>query len=199
MKILFDYFWNSISPFSKFALSVFQDSPSHTVLFVFWMILMETVNAPAGWCPWACLKSVSGLGKLEKTWFFRNAHNSLTWYSNIVQTLTKETGYGFSLLPFIDEYSCLDYWNEYFFFCVSVFTLKFSQIAFFRKCVQVDSGTDWIRNGLFLGFFLGRWLFSLALYLYGLKPAWYAETCYFNDIKSFGNFFGGYLILPPNF
>ena len=95
----------------------------------------------------------------KKTWFFRNAHNSLTWYSNIVQTLTKETGYGFSLLPFIDEYSCLDYWNEYFFFCVSVFTLKFSQIAFFRKCVQVDSGTDWIRNGLFLGFFLGRWLF----------------------------------------
>ena len=48
MKILFDYFRKLISPFSKFALSVFQDSSSYTVIIVFWMILMETDNAPAG-------------------------------------------------------------------------------------------------------------------------------------------------------
>ena len=48
-KNLFDYFSNPSRPFSKFALSVFQDSTSYFVFFVFWMISMETVNAPAGW------------------------------------------------------------------------------------------------------------------------------------------------------
>ena len=90
----------------------------------------------------------------KKTWFFRNAHNSLTWYSNIVQTLTKETGYGFSLLPFIDEYSCLDYWNEYFFFCVSYFTLKFSQIAFFGNVCKLIQELIGSEMDCFWGFFL---------------------------------------------
>ena len=48
MKNLFHYFWKPISPFSKIALSVFQDSTSYTVLFVFWMIVVETVKALDG-------------------------------------------------------------------------------------------------------------------------------------------------------
>ena len=96
------------------------------------------------------------------------------------------------LFPFTDAYICLDYWNEYFLICVSVFRMKFSQTAFLQKRLQVHSGTDWIRNGLFLGFFLGRWLFSLASYLYGLKPAWIAETCFFKKSSLFDNSFGGY-------
>ena len=33
-------------------------------------MLMEPVNAPARWWPWACLKCVSGLWRLEKTLYF---------------------------------------------------------------------------------------------------------------------------------
>ena len=50
----------------------------------------------------------------------------------------------------------------------------------------MDSKTDLFTNGLIFGFLLGIWLFSLASYLYGLKPARFSETCFlFDDIKSF--------------
>ena len=67
MKYLFDFFWKPISPFSKFCVSVFWDSNSYTVIIVFWMTLMEPLNASACWWPCAGLKCVSGLRRLEKT------------------------------------------------------------------------------------------------------------------------------------
>ena len=54
----------------------------------------------------------------------------------------------------------------------------------FSNCIFSEMFASWFRNWLdqkwiALGFFLGRWLFSLVLYLYGLKPAWIAEICFF--------------------
>ena len=63
--------------------------------------------------------------------------------------------------------------------------LNYSQIAFLRKRLRLDSKINGITNGLILGFFLGRLQFSLTSYLYGLKLAWFAETCFFYDNKSF--------------
>ena len=48
--------------------------------------------------------------------------------------------------------------------CVSGFRLKFS-IALLRKRLQLDSKSDLTTNGLIVGFFVGKWLLSLTLYL----------------------------------
>ena len=58
---------NQIVCFPSFVLTVFWFSTSYTVIIVLWKMLMEPVNAPARWWPWACLKCVSGVRRLEKT------------------------------------------------------------------------------------------------------------------------------------
>ena len=82
-------------------------------------------------------------------------------------------------------------------FFLSVFQFvgwSYLVLHFLRKRLQLDSKIHWITNGLFLGFFLGRWLSSLASYLYGLKPAWIAETCFFLWHQVFSIItLGGYL------
>ena len=86
---------NQLVQFQSFVLTDFWDSTSYTVIFVFWKMLMEPVNALARWWSCVCLKCVSGLRSLEKTWTFGDAYMSLTWCSNFVQTSMKETGYSF--------------------------------------------------------------------------------------------------------
>ena len=72
MKI-FDYFWKSNSLFSKFCVNC---------LLMFYFVycsncalkdVMEPVNAPACWWPYACLKCVSGRRRVEKN-FLRCIH-----------------------------------------------------------------------------------------------------------------------------
>ena len=95
------------------------------------------------------------------------------------------------LFHFIDWYGCVRYWNEFFFSCFSGFRLKFS-IAFWRKCLQLDSKSDLATNGLILGFFVRKWLLPLTYYLYGLKSAWIAHLLFFfDDIKFFRCFVWG--------
>ena len=64
---IFDYFWKSNSLFSKFCVNCL-------LMFCFAYcnncavkMLIEPVNAYARWWPCTCLKSASGLRKLEKT------------------------------------------------------------------------------------------------------------------------------------
>ena len=85
----------------------------------------------------------------------------------------------------IDGYSCLRYWNELFFSCVSGFRLKFSRIALWRKRLQLDSKSDLTTNGLILGFFVGKWLLWLTSYLYRLKFAKIALLFFFFDDINF--------------
>ena len=76
---------NQLVRFQSFALTVFWDSISYTVMFLFWMMLIQTVNVHARWWTRMCLKSDSGLRRLEKTGTFSDAYTFLTWCSNIVQ------------------------------------------------------------------------------------------------------------------
>ena len=57
------------------------------------------------------------------------------------------------ILHCIDGYSCLRYWNGFFFSCVSGFRLKFSRIALLLKRLKLDAKSDLTTNGLILEFF----------------------------------------------
>ena len=73
-----------------------------------------------------------------------------------------------------------------FFSCVSGFRLKFFRIALLRKRLQLDSKIDLTTNGLILEFFVGKWIFSLTSYLYGVKFARIAQLLFvFDDIQFF--------------
>ena len=69
VKNLFEDFWKSFIPFSRFFFNV------NCLLFYsvyrssfFSMKLMRPINAPVRWWPCWCHKCVSGLRRLEKTW-----------------------------------------------------------------------------------------------------------------------------------
>ena len=81
------------------------------------------------------------------------------------------------LFLFFDGFICLGFWKE--FFPVFQFLSWSNLVLLLGKRLQMDSKTDLFTNGLIFGFLLGIWLFSLASYLYGLKLAWIAETCFF--------------------
>ena len=61
---------NQIVCFPSFVLTAFWCSTPYTVIIVLWKMHVEPVNALARWWPWACLKCVSGLRRLEKTLMF---------------------------------------------------------------------------------------------------------------------------------
>ena len=51
-------------------LTVFWCSTSYTVIIVFWLMLLEPVDAPNRWWPCACLTCVSALRRLERNFIF---------------------------------------------------------------------------------------------------------------------------------
>ena len=148
--------------FPSFLLTVFWCSTSYTVIIVLWKMLMEPVNAPACWLPCACLKSISGLRRLEKTLnFLRCIHVIdlvLKYGSDINEGNWLELLFYFIVLMGIVAYVI----GISFFSCISGFRLKFFRIALWRKRLQLDSKSDLNANGLILGFLLGngffRWL-----------------------------------------
>ena len=170
----------------SFVLTDFWCSTSYTVIFVLWRLLMEPVNAPARWWPWACLNCVSGLRRLEKTLnFLRCIHvidpvlknGSNMNEGNWLQLLF----YFIVLIGMVASVSGIQ-----FFSYVSGFGSKFSRIALRRKRLQLDSKSDLATNGLIKGFFYGKWLLPLTCYRYGLKAAWIAFSLFlFEDIIFF--------------
>ena len=88
------------------------------------------------------------------------------------------------LLLCIDWYTCLRYWNEFFFSCVSCFRLKFSPIALWRKRLQLDSKSDLTTNGLILGFFVEKMASFVDFISVSIKIC---KSCsivvFFDDIK----------------
>ena len=95
------------------------------------------------------------------------------------------------LLHFVDEYSCLGYWNEFFHLCFR-FWMNFLRIAPLRKSFQLDSGKDLSTNEMIFEFFVEIRLFWLTSCLFGnlqklLKPVSLLTTS-----SLFDNQFDGY-------
>ena len=97
------------------------------------------------------------------------------------------------LLHCFDGYSCLGYWNEFFFIYVSGFRWKFCRIAVSRKRWQLESKTDLTTTALLLYFFVGICLVSSTSYLNGLKFACLAQLLFsFDEINISRKLFQGY-------
>ena len=148
-------------------------------------MLMEPVNTAARCWPWACLKCVSGLRRLEKTLnFLRCIHVIdlvLKYGSDINEGNWLQLLFYFIVLMG----TVASVIGMSFFSCVSGFRLKFSRIALLRKRLQLDSKSDLTTNGLILGFFVGKWLLSLTSYLCGVKSARNAQLLFFFDDINF--------------
>ena len=170
---------NQIVCFPSFVLTAFWYSTSYTVIIVFWMMLMEPVDAPARWWPCACLTCVSGLRRLESNFIFLRCINVfdlvLKYGSDINEGNWLQLLFCFIVL--IGMVASVI--GMSFFSCVSGFRLKFSRIALWRKRLQLDSKSDLTSNGLILGFFVGKWLLSSTSSLYGLKSARIAQLLFF--------------------
>ena len=62
---------NQLLLFTNFVLFVFWGSNSYTVIFVFWVILMEPVNGRAPWWPPWCIRNLFLVGGIQKeSWTF---------------------------------------------------------------------------------------------------------------------------------
>ena len=153
MKNLFDYFRKPGNPFSKFALSVFQDSLSHTVLFVFWRILMETVSAPAGWWPCACMKNASGLRKSKKNLILWRCLHFIDLVLKYCSDINKRNWLQLLFyFLFFDGFICLGFWNE--FFSVFQFLGWSNLVLLFTETFGMDSKTICLQRDWFLVLFL---------------------------------------------
>ena len=168
-------------------LTLLLCSTSYTVLIVLWKVLMELVNALARWWHFACLKCFSGLRRLEISLnFLRCIHVFdlvLKYGSDINEGIWLQLlFYFFVLVGTVTAVIGI----SFFFSRVSCFRLMYSSIALWQKRLHLDSKSDLTTNGIIFGFFVGKWLFSLTSYLYGLKSARDAQLFfYFDDINFF--------------
>ena len=150
---VFDYFWKPNGLCSKFCVNC---------LLMFYFVycnncVLNDVNG-ACWC--TCLLVALRLpemcfwpAKTRKNLELFEMHTcqwpgAQKWFRHKWRKLVTAS----LLLQCIVGYSCLRYWNEFFFKCVSCFRLTFSRIALWRKRMQLYSKSDLTTNGLILGF-----------------------------------------------
>ena len=179
---------NQIVCFPSFVLTAFWCSTPYTVIIVLWKMHVERVNAFARWWPWACLKCISGLRRLEKTLMFLTCilviDLVLKYGSDINERNWIQLLFFFIVLMGI----IVSVIGMSFSSCVSSFILKFSRIAIWRKRLQFDSKSDLTTDGLSLEFCVGKWLLPLTYYLCGLKSARNAQLLFFFDVIIFFHF-----------
>ena len=168
-------------------LTVFWCSTSYTVIIVFWIILMELVDAPARWWPCACLTCVSGLRRLDRNFYFLRCIHVFELVLKYGSDVNE--GYLLQLLFYsiVLTGKVASVIGMSFFSYVSGFRLKFSPIALLRKRLQLDSKSDLSKNVLILGFFGGKWLLSFTSYLY-TKSARIAQLLFFWPHQLFSMF-----------
>ena len=147
--------------------------------------LVEPVNALACWWQCACLKSVSGLRRLEKTLnFLRCIHVPdlvLKYGSDINERNWLHLLFYFIVLMGI----VASVIGMSFFSFVSGFRSKFSRMELLRKRLQLVSKSSLTPEGLILGFFIRKWLLLSTSYLYGLKSARIAQVLFFFTLSNF--------------
>ena len=140
-------------------LTVFWGFTSYAIMFVFWMMLMEPVDAPARWWPCAFLTCVSGLRRLEKKINFLRCIHVFDLVLKYGWDI-KEGNWLQLLFYFLVLVSIVaSVIGMSFFSCVSSFRSKFSRIALLRKRLHLDSKSDLTTEGLILGFLLGNGFF----------------------------------------
>ena len=149
-------------------------------------MLMEPVKASTCWWPCACLKSVSGLRRLEKTLnFLRCIHvivRVLKYRSDINEGNWLQLLFQFIVLIGI----VASVIGMSFFSCVPGSRLEFS-IAFWRKRLQLYSKGDLATNGLILDFLLENGFFRWPI----ICMDWSLQkllNCSFLTTSSFLNF-----------
>ena len=150
-------------------------------------MLMEPIIALARWWPWARLKCISSLRRLEKIWnFLRCIHvidlvlkygsdiNEGNWLQ-LLFCLIVLIGIVVSVIGMSFLELCFGFQIEVFSYCTLTET----------DAIGLDSKSDLTTNGMILGFFVGNWLLSLTSYLYGLKSARVAQLLFFFDNINF--------------
>ena len=183
MKLLFDYFWKPICPFSNLVLTVFWCS---TVIIVFWMLLMGPLTAFASWWRCARLNCVFDLrrpGKFELFGTHTCLGPSLKYCcSDINEKVGVDFLFYFVLLVNIVALFVI---KSFFIcrsgFCVEVFSYC-SVTETFAVRFQNWFDIHWVIFGLF-----SRICFVLSTsYLHRLTSARIAQMLFFfDDIKSF--------------
>ena len=150
---------NQIVCFPSFVLSVIWYSTSYYVIVLLWEMLMELVNAPARWWPWARLNCISGLPRPENTLKFWYAYMSWPraqiWFRHKWGKLVTAS----LLLDCIDWYSCLRYWNEFFAAVFQVLDWSFLVLRFDGNVCNWIPKVMWPRMDWFWGFLLENGFF----------------------------------------
>ena len=143
------------------------------MIFLFWMMLMEPVDAPARWWPWSCLIFVYGLRRLDKTgtfWFLSCIHVFdlvLKYCSDIIEGNWLQLLFHFFVLMGIVSW---DIGMSFFLLCFK-FLIEVFSFCPFTETFAIGFQTDLKSNRLILKFFFAIWLSSLISDLYGLKSA----------------------------
>ena len=174
-------------------LAVFWCTTSYTVLILLWKMLVEPVNAHAGWWPCACLKCVSGLRKLEKTFnFLRCIHvfdlvlkfGSDMNEGNCLHLLF----YSIVLMGIV----ALVVGMKFFLAVFHILDWSFLVLHFDGNVCDWIPKVIWQRMDWFWVFFVGKRLLSLTSYLYWLKSGRIAQLLtVFDDINFFRCFVWG--------
>ena len=171
---VFDYFWKSTVSFPIFVYSVFWDSTSLTAKKVFWMILMKRLDAPAYWCPWACLKweMCFWLPKTKKNLERLQMHTcqwtgAQMWFRHNWKKLVRP----FLSLHCTDRYNCFRVRNEFSSAVCHVSDWKFLLLHFEGNVWNWIPKMNWPWMEWFRVFFVPECHFWLTSYLYRLKSA----------------------------
>ena len=119
-------------------------------------MLMELVDAPARWWPCACLTCVSCLRRLEKNFFFLRCIHVFDLVLKYGWHKWRKLVTASLLLPCIDWYSCLRYWNEFFAAVFRVLDWSFLLLRFDGNVCNWIPKVIWPRTDWFLGVLLGN-------------------------------------------
>ena len=188
MKKLFDYAWKPIIPFFKFFLNVYclWCSTLSSAIVVFWMLLMEPINAVACWWPCSCRKCDFRLRKLEENLnFLRFIHVfdlMLKYCSDIKEGIGIQLQfYSVRLVDRVASFkrmSILHLWVKFY-------------VEDLLYCTFIETSASGFRNWFDLEridfgvFFVGICLVLSTSYLHGLKfPKIDQIWLTFDEIKS---------------
>ena len=168
-------------------LTLFWCSTLLSAIVVFWMLLMEPINATTRWLPWLCRKSVSGLRRLDKIWVYWDAYKFWAWCSNVVQTQMKGNWIQQSPTFSNGEKNCFVKWSKFFRSLGQVLGWKFLVLRFYGNFRNWIPKLYWSRMNWLWSFFVGICFHTSTSGLHRMISSTIAKLLLFSDVI---NFFG---------